>query len=88
MKCPKCLSCADFAWWDGDYVCMHNFKILSYVHNKSLFDDDLIFRLNQMSWCPLWKQNINKKITEMRIEEFNKWNELHQLEKQLERHVK
>lgn len=88
MECPKCLKCRQFAWWDGDYVCLHSFKILSKVHNKHIFDDDLVFTLNQLSWCPVWDENKNNLIVKMYVEEFNKWNELHELEKQLEKHVK
>lgn len=24
----NCLECEHFAWWDGDYVCLHNMSVL------------------------------------------------------------
>lgn len=88
MKCPKCLTCQYFAWWDGDYVCMERFRLLSNKHGKQMFDDDLIAELKKMKFCPEYSMSLNKFVVGMHIEEFNKWNELYKLEKQLERHVK
>lgn len=88
MKIPKCLKCQYFTWWDGDYVCMERFQILSNNHNKWMFDDDLVKSLKKQSFCQTFEKSFNPIIKGMYIEEFEKWRELYNLEKQLERHVK
>ena len=87
MKCPKCLKCQYFAWWDGDYVCMERFQILSPKHGVRIFTDELVKELKRQKFCPTYEKSFNPIIKGMYIEEFEKWNELHNLEKQLERHI-
>lgn len=88
MKTPKCLKCQSFAWWDGDYVCMERFRLFSNKHGNYMFDNELISELKKMRFCPEFQLSLNKMVIGMHIEEFNKWKELYNLEKQLERHVK
>lgn len=88
MRIPKCLKCQSFGWWDGDYVCMEHFKILSKVHDKWMIDDDLIKSLRKNGQCEDFVLSCNMMVKNMYIEEYMHWKELHDLEKQLERHVK
>lgn len=88
MRIPKCFKCQSFGWWDGDYVCIEHMKILSNVHGKWMIDDDLVKSLKKNSQCEDFVLSCNKIIKNMYVEEYLHWKELHDLEKQLERHVK
>lgn len=88
LKIPKCFTCQYFVWWDGDYVCMESFKLLSPVHGVWRFNDEFIERIKKQQFCPSYEKSFNEFIKGMYVEEYLKWKELHDLEKQLERHVK
>lgn len=89
LKIPKCLKCESFCWWDGDYCCVEKMQIFSHERNKCIFDDRLIKTLKDAGHdCEDYKKSTNLFALKMHTEEYIQWKELHDLEKQLERHVR
>lgn len=48
-KC--CLNCQGFAYWDGDYCCVPNMKILQYGNGKIWMNEDLIRTMEYNKDC-------------------------------------
>ena len=45
----KCLDCAYFQWWDGDYVCLPpggSWKVLT--SDEGIFDDEVVRKLRRL----------------------------------------
>ena len=88
-KIPKCLKCHSFAWWDGEYCCVAKMLIFNQLRKKGMFDDELIKAIKKEAHnCEDFDRTYNPMMLNMHIEEYISWKELHDLEKQLERHVK
>ena len=88
-KIPRCLTCQNFAWWDGEYCCISKMKIFTVFRKKWMFDDELMKTIKKEGHnCVDYVKSFNHMINQMHIEEYLNWKELHDLEKQLEMHVK
>ena len=60
----NCINCEHFAWWDGDYCCVKNFKIL--CESKSgHFNEDILTAIKTPKTCNDYKKAKNKKMTEI-----------------------
>lgn len=88
-RIPKCITCENFAWWDGEYCCIAKMLIFNQLRKKGMFDDELIKSIKKEGHnCEEYYKTINFMVKRMHIDEYISWKELHDLEKQLERHVK
>lgn len=74
LKEPKCITCEHFAHWDGDYVCMLDFKIFDSDNRNGMFDDKLYNSLPKK--CVNHKKCHNKMIQEMHMEAWLKYEDL------------
>ena len=67
----NCLNCEHFVWWDGDYCCVANFKILC-ESKRGDFSKDMLKSMKTPETCKDYKLS-NNKIHEMYEELFNKF---------------
>lgn len=51
-----CASCENFAWWDGDYCCLADFKILCESKN-GYFAKDMIPIIEKGKKCKNYKRS-------------------------------
>lgn len=84
-----CLNCQGFAFWDGDYCCVPNMKILQCGINGDIWmTRDLLISMNHNKNCKDYeRRNEHHPTTKMYIDEFEKFTKWDKLCKQLEKHV-
>lgn len=66
----SCITCSNFAWWDGDYCCLADFKILQESQHGE-FTDDIIPIIEKSKKCKNYHKG-NIKIYEKEYEKFLK----------------
>lgn len=54
----NCTNCKNFAWWDGDFVCVKHSKILQ-TSNGGEFSDDILIALRINKDCKDWEKETN-----------------------------
>ena len=56
-KLPEknCLNCESFCWWDGDYCCFWNMKILC-NSPKGEMNEDILISIEKNKDCKDWKR--------------------------------
>lgn len=72
MKTEKnCISCENFAWWDGDYCCVWKFKILCESKNGE-FTKDILKNIKTSETCKAYRRG-SKKIANMHKDAYEKF---------------
>lgn len=67
----NCITCANFAWWDGDYCCMKKLAIICESKDGS-FSDELMANIKINDGCSDHKDSYGEH-KEMLTELFNKY---------------
>lgn len=52
----KCLRCEHFCWWDGDYVCFEDMKLLAQAPNGSITRAEYDTLLKRYRFCGYFKK--------------------------------
>ena len=55
----NCISCEHFAWWDGDFCCCENMKILQ-LSPKGEFTPEILKNIKNSEDCSDYKESENK----------------------------
>lgn len=51
----NCITCGNFAWWDGDYCCLSKMKILCDAPNGKM-NENIVISLEANKKCKDWKK--------------------------------
>lgn len=66
----NCITCHNFAWWDGDYCCIKKLKILCNAPNGEM-NSDMKIALKMNKDCRGWEK-ADDRIIKMHQEAYNK----------------